>query len=84
MDSNENEIRSEINNRKLARAYVALAYARDVASSYIAKTPAHAQLHPLLTMLDMTNGLLEEVLEHSMPPDLPAETESETFSDLVM
>jgi len=84
MDSNENEIRSEINNRKLARAYVALAYARDVASSYIAETPAHAQLHPLLTVLDITNGLLEELLEHSMPPDLPAESESEACSDLVM
>ena len=84
MDSNENEIRSEINNRKLARAYVALAYARDVASSYIAETPAQAQLHPLLTVLDITNGLLEELLEHSMPPDLPAESESEACSDLVM
>ena len=84
MDSNENGIRSEIDNRKLARAYVALAYARDVASSYIAETPAHAQLHPLLTVLDMTNGLLEELLEHSMPQDLPAESESETSSDLVM
>jgi len=84
MDSNENEIRSEINNRKLARAYVALAYARDVASSYIAETPAHAQLHPLLTVLDITNGLLEELLEHSMPPNLPAESESEACSDLVM
>jgi hypothetical protein len=84
MDSNEIEIRGEINNRKLARAYVALAYARDVASSYIAETPAHAQLNPLLTVLDITNGLLEELLEHSMPQDLPTETESETFSDLVM
>jgi hypothetical protein len=84
MDSNENEIRAEINNRKLARAYVALAYARDVASSYIAEAPAHAQLHPLLTVLDMTNGLLEELLEHSMPEDLPGESESEPYSDLVM
>jgi hypothetical protein len=84
MDSNENEIRAEINNRKLARAYVALAYARDVASSYITETPAHAQLHPLLTVLDMTNALLEELLEHSMPHDLGAESESQTCSDLVM
>ena len=84
MNSNENEIRAEIDNRKLARAYVALAYARDVASSYIAQTPAHAQLHPLLTVLDMTNGLLEELLEHSMPQDLRAESESDTSSDLVM
>jgi len=84
MNSNENEIRAEIDNRKLARAYVALAYARDVASSYIAEMPVHAQLHPLLTVLDMTNGLLEELLEHSMPQDLPPESESDTSSDLVM
>ncbi|HTG92117.1 MAG TPA: hypothetical protein VL866_06000 [Pyrinomonadaceae bacterium] len=84
MDSNENEMRAEFNNRKLARAYVALAYARDVASSYIAEKPAHAELHPLLTMLDMTNGLLEELLEHSMPMVPPAESETETSSDLVM
>ena len=83
MNTDENKILPEIDNRKLARAYVALAYARDVASSYIAQ-PAHAQLHPLLTVLDMTNGLLEEVLEHSMPQDLPAEMESETCSDLLM
>ena len=84
MDSNENEIRSEIDNKKLARAYVALAYARNVASSYIAETPAHASLHPLLTMLDMTNGLLEEVLEHSMPYDPPPAIESDPCSDFVM
>ena len=84
MDTDENKIRAEIDNRKLARAYVALAYARDVASSYIAQTSTHARLHPLLTMLDMTNGLLEEVLEHSMPEDLPASMESEACSDLVM
>ena len=84
MDSNEDELQTEIDNKKLARAYVALAYARNVASSYIAETPAHASLHPLLTMLDMTNGLLEEVLEHSMPYDPPATRETEACSDLVM
>ena len=84
MDIDTNEIRTEIDNRKLARAYVALAYARNVASSYIAQTPAHASLHHLLTMLDMTNGLLEEVLEHSMPYDPPADTTGDTCSDLLM
>ena len=84
MATEENDIRSDIDNRKLARAYVVLAMARDVASSYIAQKQDHARLHPLLTMLDMTNGLLEEVLERSMPEDLPAESESETCSDLVM
>ena len=84
MDIDENDILTEIDNKKLARAYVALAYARNVASSYIAQTPSHASLHPLLTMLDMTNGLLEEVLEHSMPEGRTAETVSDACSDLVM
>ena len=84
MDTDDNKIRDEIDNRKLARAYVALTYARDVASSYMAQTSAHARLHPLLTMLDMTNGLLEEVLEHSMPYNPPASSESDACSELVM
>ena len=83
MNADENKIQAEIDNRKLARAYVALAYARDVASSYIAQTQAHARLHPLLTMLDMTNGLLEEVLEHSMPEEV-ASSESEACSEFLM
>lgn len=82
--STEENIRSDADNRKIARAYVVLALARDVASSYIAEKPAHAGLHPLLTMLEMTNGLLEEVLEHSMPLDLPVEAETEAWSDFVM
>jgi len=84
MSTNENNLRSEDDTRKLARAYVVLALARDVASNYIAEKPAHAGLHPLLTMLDMTNGLLEEVLEQTMPDDFPIESETEACSELLM
>jgi hypothetical protein len=85
MSTNENNLRSEVDTRKLARAYVVLALARDVASNYIAEKPAHAGLHPLLTMLDMTNGLLEEVLEQTMPDDFPPiESETEACSELLM
>jgi hypothetical protein len=84
MSTNENNLRSEVDTRKLARAYVVLALARDVASNYIAEKPAHAGLHPLLTMLDMTNGLLEEVLEQTMPDDFPIESETEACSELLM
>jgi hypothetical protein len=51
--------------RKLAHAYVALALAQDVANGYVSQQPAHAVLHPLLTMLDVTAVLLEEVLENA-------------------
>ncbi|HEY8226668.1 MAG TPA: hypothetical protein VIG25_15415 [Pyrinomonadaceae bacterium] len=85
MATDTDNIRSEVDNRKIARAYVVLALARDVASNYIAEKPAHAGLHPLLTMLDMTNGLLEEVLEHSMTQDIPiVDSEHEACSELLM
>jgi hypothetical protein len=63
---------SESDRRKLAHAYVALALAQDVANGYVSEKPAHAILHPLVTMLDLTAGLLEEVLEnndHERPPN---------------
>src|SRR5258707_14513088 len=54
-------------SRKLAHAYVALALAKDVANGYVREQPAHAVLHPLLSMLDVTARLLEEVLENALP-----------------
>lgn len=77
-------IQSEVDSRKLARAYVVLALARDVAARHIEKKTSHADLHPLLTMLDMSNGLLEEVLEHSMPPEMPVPTDNEVCTELLM
>jgi hypothetical protein len=62
-------------SRKLAHAYVALALAKDVANGYVREQPAHAVLHPLLSMLDVTARLLEEVLENA----LPEEDQGESF-----
>jgi hypothetical protein len=59
-------------SRKLAHAYVALALAKDVANGYVREQPAHAVLHPLLTMLDLTARLMEEVLENALPEESPA------------
>ena len=56
-------------SRKLAHAYVSLALAKDVANGYVSQQPAHAILHPLLTMLDVTARLLEEVLENVLPDE---------------
>lgn len=79
------KVREERDTRKLARAYVVLALARDVAARYINERPANAGLHPLLTMLDMSNDLLEEVLEHSMPPDVATTSEeNEICTELLM
>ena len=59
-----------IDSRRLARAYVALAFAQDVAKGYINERSAHASLHPLLSALDMSAKLLEEILEDVLPEDL--------------
>ena len=56
-----------IDSRRLARAYVALAFAQDVAKGYIKERSEHASLHPLLSALDMSAKLLEEILEDVLP-----------------
>jgi hypothetical protein len=56
-----------IDSRRLARAYVALAFAQDVAKGYINERSEHAQLQPLLSALDMSAKLLEEILEDVLP-----------------
>jgi len=55
-----------IDSRRLARAYVALAFAQDVAKGYVNE---HATLHPLITALDMSAKLIEEILEDVLPED---------------
>jgi hypothetical protein len=46
-----------------------LAFAQDVAKGYINEQSAHASLHPLLSALDMSAKLLEEILEDVLPED---------------
>lgn len=53
-----------IDSRRLARAYVALAFAQDVARGYVKE---HTSLQPLLSALDMSAQLLEEILEDVLP-----------------
>ena len=55
-----------IDSRRLARAYIALAFAQDVAKGYVNE---NASLHPLLTALDMSAKLLEEILEDVLPEE---------------
>jgi hypothetical protein len=46
---------------------VALAFAQDVAKGYINERSEHTSLHPLLSALDMSAKLLEEILEEVLP-----------------
>lgn len=55
-----------IDSRRLARAYVALAFAQDVAKGYARED---VSLHPLLSALDMSAKLIEQILEDVLPED---------------
>ncbi len=66
-----------IDSRRLARAYIALAFAQDVAKGYARD---HASMHPLLSALDMSAKLIEEILEDV----LPEESETQEADDLLM
>ena len=48
-----------IDSRRLARAYVALAFAQDVAKGYVKENES---AHPILSALEMSAKLLEEIL----------------------
>ena len=55
-----------VDSRRLARAYVALAFAQDVAKGYVSE---HTSLQPVLSALDMSAKLIEEILEDVLPEE---------------
>lgn len=69
-----------VDSRRLARAYVALAFAQDVAKGYVNE---HQSLHPLLTALDMSAKLLEEILEDVLPEE-DFKTNDADYTELTM
>lgn len=69
-----------IDSRRLARAYVALAFAQDVAKGYVKE---HSSLNPLLTALDMSAKLMEEILEDVLPEEVLA-TDDTDYTKLIM
>jgi len=70
-----------IDSRRLARAYVALAFAQDVAKGYVSE---HTSLHPLITALDMSARLLEEILEEVLPEEDLVEKNNADYTELTM
>jgi hypothetical protein len=60
---------NNIDSQRLARAYIALAFAQDVAKGFVKERREEATLHPLLTALDMSAKLLEELLEDVLPEE---------------
>lgn len=71
---------SHIDSRRLAKAYIALAFAQDVARGYVKED---AQLHPLLTALDMSSKLLEEILKDVLPEE-DLSTDDADYTELTM
>ena len=74
---------SNIDSRRLARAYIALAFAQDVAKGYVNERSDGATLHPLLTALDMSAKLLEEILEDVLPEE-DLSTDNTDYTELTM
>src|SRR6185295_15205588 len=70
-----------IDSRRLARAYVALAFAQDVAKGYVKE---NASAHPLLSALDMSAKLIEEILEDVLPEEDITANENTDYIELTM
>lgn len=70
-----------LDSRRLARAYVALAFAQDVAKGYVQQDGA---LHPLLSALDMSAKLIEEILEDVLPEEDLSATDDTDYTELTM
>jgi hypothetical protein len=62
-----------LDSRRLAKAYVALAFAQDVAKGYVQE---NTSAHPILSALEMSAKLLEEILEDVLPEEDLGEGES--------
>ena len=72
---------SNVDSRRLAKAYIALAFAQDVARGH---AKDNASLNPVLTALDISARLLEEILEDVLPEDDFAATDNTDYKELVM
>jgi hypothetical protein len=70
-----------VDSRRLARAYIALVFAQDVAKGYVNE---NASAHPLLTALDMSAKLLEEILEDVLPEEELFPTNETDYTELTM
>jgi hypothetical protein len=57
---------TNIDSKRLAKAYVALAFAQDMAKGYVKENES---AHPILSALDMSAKLLEEILEDVLPEE---------------
>ena len=71
----------KVDSRRIAKAYIALAFAQDIAKGYVKE---NASAHPLLSALDMSAKLLEEILEDVLPEEELANTDDTDYTELTM
>ena len=74
----------KIDGRKLAHAYVALAMARKVAQRCLAEQPEREGLRPLISTLNVTVDLLEQVMQEVLPENLPKPSSPIISSEMLM
>ena len=70
-----------VDSRRLARAYVALAFAQDIAKGYVKE---HASAHLILSAIDMSAKLIEEILEDVLPEEEELATDDTDYKELTM
>jgi hypothetical protein len=70
-----------LDSRRLARAYVALAFAQDVAKGYVKE---NASAHPILSALDVSAKLIEEILADVLPEEDLTAADDADYTELTM
>jgi hypothetical protein len=71
-------------SEQLTRVYVALAMAQDATKRWVDEKPEYEPLKGLVTTLDVTKMLLEEILQKSMPKPLSITSRELGTPELIM
>lgn len=71
-------------NEQLTRVYVALAMAQDATKRWVDQKPEYEPLKGLVTTLDVTARLLEEILEQALPQKPLIPTLESSDSEMIM
>jgi CRISPR/Cas system-associated protein endoribonuclease Cas2 len=71
-------------NEKLTRVYVALAMAQDATKRWVDQKPEYEPLKGLVTTLDVTTKLLEEILEQALPEKISITSAEISYPELIM
>ena len=71
-------------NEQLTRIYVALAMVQDATRRWVNEKPEYGPLKGLVTTLEVTARMLEEILEQTLPEEPEKDSEAQPSAELVM